>query len=106
MEYAYFLAVAATIAIIWAATDRVIYKGPGSVTANEMLHASPTYKTVFVVPHEALKGRLEHSRRRRFERQGGRYREGWFQRSRHRRAPAPLRRDSRDAHLLSACMPG
>lgn len=55
MEYAYFLAVAATIAIIWAATDRVIYKGPGSVTANEMLHASPTYKTVFVVPHEALK---------------------------------------------------
>jgi hypothetical protein len=49
------LLIAATLLIAWAVFDRVVYSGPGSVTPNDMLHASPTHKTVFVVPHKELK---------------------------------------------------
>jgi hypothetical protein len=54
MEATFILALIATALIAWACTDRVIYRGAALVTANIMKHASPTYKTVMVVPYKDL----------------------------------------------------
>lgn len=50
----FLLAVLVTAVIIWAATDKVIYRGAASVTPNNMVHVSTSYKTVMVVPHKVL----------------------------------------------------